>query len=268
MDKNKTIKKRREIMKKFTPLAMKCSQKDWDSIKGRLEGYRKSMEEFIEGHYLTNYFCGTENNIANITQIIYNEEIHETFNAKIFLNACVIDCDVYEITKEQIIILNTDGNNDVRKCMKQWFPDAFKKELVVGNWIIKDNDSPWIVYIDKQNNVYGIDTDGEWFSSSKPENTIQIMLNNPKNRKATPQEVEAALICEAKKRGFVKNTSYTITNGDGVINSKDSERFCFDEYGNKLLFNNWSIFEQGIWATIIETITIQEAEKLLNKKIV
>jgi hypothetical protein len=90
----------------------------------------------------------------------------------------------------------------------------------------------------------------------------------------TPQEVETALKNEAVKRGFVKGVTHTIVDGTKHIISEDN-RFGFDENRNSLLFNNWCIFKEGVWATIIpqeETyikiplsiITLTESNKKLG----
>ena len=45
-------------MKKFTPIAMKCSQENWDSIKNMIPNnwINDGMFDFIEYPYLTNNF--------------------------------------------------------------------------------------------------------------------------------------------------------------------------------------------------------------------
>lgn len=172
----------------------------------------------------------------------------------------------FEITKEQIEQL-VNLSEDNKYPLKQWFPDAFKS---FTGWakdereFLKVNEL-WICYYEDSKAKYGIGSDGNWFVSK----TNSGFDSDGNNREATPQEVESALIAEAKKRGFTKNISYTITNGDNIIESKNSERFGFDDYSNKLLFNNWSIFENGQWATIIpqKKMTKEQIEKELGYKI-
>jgi len=257
-------------------IAMKCSQEQWDSIKGRIpEGIKKSICKFGINDYLTNYFCEIENNIANITMVVNSEKIHETFNAKIFLEACGIETDVYEITKEQLkslieaavcnikdYVMNNDGFID--DWMKDAFPDAFKKELEVGKWYKAFHKGPneqWglinIAEI-KSDRIYwygffdGIYIEKDWCHN---ENGFE---------EATLQEVEAALICEAEKRGLLDGIHYLSPKGYKRIVKYPlelSNNILSDADGNY-------IFYSGKWATIIETITKEEAEKILNKKIV
>jgi hypothetical protein len=74
---------------------------------------------------------------------------------------------------------------------------------------------------------------------------------------------------EAVKRGFVDGVSFNILNGDReAIYIENNSRYGYDFYENKLLMNGWCIFLKGNWSIPLQTITKEEAEKLLNKKIV
>lgn len=259
-------------------IAMKCSQKDWDSIKDKLEGKYEHIDSFDECKYLTNIFTGEKNCVSNISKtdkfgIRLCEEIHETFNAKIFLNACGIDCDVYEITKERILeIANWPNSVDKERRLKQWFPDAFKKELIIGKWykcnytdsiIVENKSLIFISEIDGKNiNGYGFDFNGSWFDKKRDCGTI-----NEHYKEATPQEVEAALICEIKKRYPICTQIKCLINEDikKVIPESNVDYYFT---ANDAYYAGVMVFKDGIFAQIIETITIQEAEKLLNKKII
>jgi hypothetical protein len=250
-------------MKKFTPLAMKCSQKDWDSIKGRLEGmYKESnIDSFNRYPYLTNAFRGSEC-IANIDVDAndWNRTVHETFNAKIFLEACGIETYVYEITKEQVLELAQHTH-----LAKDWFPDAFKKELEICKWYNWKKGKA-LFNFQENGNIYGF-LNGKWHI------TDHWTWDDFENcQEATPQEIESALICEAKKRGY-KDGNYKCMSTVGRTHKHNFD-YIYDFYDN-IVFTGWNendqrniIFKDGQWAKIIETITIQEAEKLLNKKIV
>lgn len=187
-------------MKKFTPLAMKCSQKDWDSIKGRFKKKQiNSITSFEKYDYLINF--DDKKTISNIEKNSYwdniwdkNPEIHETFNAKIFLNACGIDCDIYEITKEQILQLHRQGNHYTKCDLDYLFPDAFKKELTIGRWY-KNLDKGYeksiccVIEVNEEDkdlfSGYGIDYVGEYFYG--PNDTTFCGSNNW--QEATAQEV-------------------------------------------------------------------------------
>lgn len=172
----------------------------------------------------------------------------------------------YEITEEQIKKL-AKGNAKIKKM----FPDVFETKLEVGKWY-KSIDKPLhIFYVtelkDNRYYYYGFNTLGffekeDWFSF--------IHCGLQKGFKpATDSEVLEALTNEANKRGFKRGVCFNIVNGErNPIHIDKNERYGFDNYGNKLLMNNWCIFENGIWATPIKTYTKEEAEKMLNAKII
>jgi len=137
--------------------------------------------------------------------------------------------------------------------------------LEVGKWYIfntVDDNRKQVLFITKikVNEVYfyGVDEYGNWRNSdwySKSHNWIE----------ATEQEVFEALKNEAVKRGFKEGTYMeSINNGFGIsrLSSKQSKFI-----NNMLSIGGCCVFNNGTWATIIETITKEEAEKLLNKKI-
>ena len=126
----------------------------------------------------------------------------------------------------------------------------------------------------KSKEGYGINTCGEWRSIWK--NNGYIERNNL--IKATDQEVEEALIKEAKRRYKVgdciipfnlqhiskdtlnvnihKNNFYSICYISGISIWVGCGKY------------NGLIFRDGKWAEIIEAITIEQAEKELGKKII
>jgi len=155
----------------------------------------------------------------------------------------------FEITKEQIKTIEADGCTYV----KEWFPDAFKKKLIIGKWY-KAPYGSLICFTGDLRKSYGISNFGNWFNDD-------WVLNQSELIEATPQEVESALICEATKR---------YANGVIIQSLYDYEAKkignCIQYYNetNCLWSNGVKLFDNGKWAEIIETITIQEAEKLLQ----
>lgn len=185
----------------------------------------------------------------------------------------------FEITKEQIIILNTDGNKDVRKCMREWFPDVFEVKLEVGKWYkcnhtdcqIHENKS--LIFVSdisgKSTDGFGFDFNGKWFDKKRNCGTISKSY-----RLATPQEVETDLKNEAVKR--YKEGDYLVRKfdknlGDVIINKEiyciDSE-YYYNAQEDYLEFHGFVVYSKGQWATVLETKTIKEAEELLNCKII
>ena len=171
----------------------------------------------------------------------------------------------FSITKDQLRQL-TDPK------VKEWFPEAFKVKLEVGKWykrIWKDGDRDLFLisdFIDNKfftgeffrNNERLEEGVGDRFKSIKDERYFEI--------EATNEEVFEALKIEAVRRGFVKGVFFRSPV------SGDNYKFT-NIYFTKATDKAWSenggvIFEKGNWATIIQTITKSEAEKLLNKKII
>lgn len=167
----------------------------------------------------------------------------------------------FEITKEQIIELSNHTF-----LAERWFPEVFKKELVVGKWYFVErtrfcDPKKALILYDEKDSLCCFDHSGKYTN----------YYGNPKNdgyiiTEATPQEVETALINEAKKRGYVLGCTWM----KGYFTASEGDSFNFDIESNSLYLQGATVFRNGIWEVvgIIETITIQEAEKLLNKKIV
>ena len=91
-------------------------------------------------------------------------------------------------------------------------------------------------------------------------------------RKATKEEIETALIAEAKRRGFEKGVmvnqkpAYLGNGSPSVVINGGTFGFSA-EYSNMHL-GGTGIYNNGKWAEIIPTMTKEEAEKKLNVKIV
>lgn len=114
--------KNKPIMKKeFRPIAMKCNQEQFDSIKPKLEKIGLKVAK-PKGHrvylYLTNNHLSVDG-LIGMTNDNKKREIYETWNDKIFLEACGIEVEeTYKITKE--IILKYD--------MREEFPEVFEQQ--------------------------------------------------------------------------------------------------------------------------------------------
>jgi len=170
----------------------------------------------------------------------------------------------FEITKDDIIKLSAFGGN-TEATLKQWFPDAFKTELEVGIWY-KTEDN-WLFNYQKDCNVYGFSPDGWNYCSCSywswtSDNTNGVL-------EATHQEVETALIAEAKKRGFEEGNYKCL-----LIPEKTHLKCCeFSFEDNTLFLENKKgfrnvIFKDGKWATIIpQPLTLEERVANLEKKL-
>ena len=123
-------------MKKFTPIAMKCNQEQFEAIKPKLNNQCiKSVSNFKDCQYLTNNWMGVKMDITNITADFvlnrgkcYQEVIYETWNEQTFLNACVIETDTYTVSKEFILDLHENVIwPSVRTKIENEFPELFPK---------------------------------------------------------------------------------------------------------------------------------------------
>ena len=111
-------------MKKFAPIAMKCTREDWESIKSfipkkliRKDVYSNfNVTDYIS--YITNDY-NKEGKICSTISPECQEKIYEKFDANIFLNACGID--YYEVVKsEKPTHYQTDNNIDIIDFCKMY----------------------------------------------------------------------------------------------------------------------------------------------------
>lgn len=183
----------------------------------------------------------------------------------------------YTITKKQILSLYDNAikdNSDIIEIdLKEYFHDAFKKELEVGKWYKRPNNSALfyvteILNIDSNHcKVFGFDNLGHWMAENAktfPDNDFE----------ATPKQVETALINQAKKRGYKKgiNCAFGMAKEkrrletDDFMLSTDNE-LCVKRFNSQI---SDIIFKDGKWAEIIpeetKVITMHKAVKILSKK--
>ena len=176
----------------------------------------------------------------------------------------------FEITKEQILEFIEWGNSKDQEKLKQWFPEAFETKLEVGRWY-KNKDTESIIccesyYLCLTEGLickgYGVDMFSDWVTDYKICDCIP----------ATDSEVEAALINEAKKRGFKEGVYANNTNICEIGGKWEVKANNFELLNNGLLVtkDNRSVVlsKEGKWAEIIPTMTRQEAEGKLGCKIV
>ena len=147
-------------------------------------------------------------------------------------------------------------------------------ELEVGKWyksIEKDgSENKAIFCVTQINNIdysaYGINYMGNWSNNNSFGN---IDGGNITYRVATPAEVTEALTKEAVKRGLVKGAYYGKNN---KITSNRYKLLDYGKFGAEWNLNSSIIHvlmdENGKWATVVETISLKDAEKELGKKII
>lgn len=192
----------------------------------------------------------------------------------------------FVITKDQIKTLNEIAETieayHLQDYLKEWFTDAFKEdkvELEVGKWYKKGNTLALIKCIDDKGmyfqrfHCYGFNLltgyDNSCFDVAHGEyHGFEL---------ATPEEVTEALTKEAVKRGYKEGVYMEDLYHDSKDhfkcngNSFDYEEVPFNVLKGKMALRDKAgnvIFCYGKWASIIPTITKEDAEKLIGKKIV
>lgn len=261
---------------------MKCTQEQFEAVKGKLEGLKlhSSLYDFFKYEdkcFVTNDYDNIGKISSTLSPCSYGREVHETWNEKVFLEACGIEVEEkFEITKEQLQTIEADGCTYV----KEWFPEAFKKELVVGKWYVVKNIAcgsqgfSGIGQYTEEPNQSGLCDSDKGYNFK--EASGRIWRTNGNVTEATNEEVETALIAEAKKRGFKEGVFIKdfISKHNYGTNKKEFNRQQVSDqefrYNNKygfLFIGSLMIFNNGIWAEIIPTITKAEAEKRLGVKI-
>ena len=165
----------------------------------------------------------------------------------------------FELTQEQINQLAEKKH--AKELLQEFIPDAFEDKRIVGKWYISEH---YLVYYLGNNKSNCIKlSDGKWL-----EKIYHSLSGHLKSyRLATEEEVREALINEAKKRGFnnicnlkIKNTVGSISNGFVTITND----FYYDYKGNTLRLDGAVIFNNGVWAEIIEEPTEEEINRVLN----
>jgi len=176
----------------------------------------------------------------------------------------------YEITEEQIKEL-AKGNAKVKK----WYPEFFELQIKTG-WYkhTKKLHPKWInFYKAETDENYGIGASGKWLEKEICNEHLKYLKEYCEP--ATDSEVLEALKNEAVKRGFKEGVyihrDFGTTLNDCVIDKdnfpKDMD-FYYDLKDDYLECYGFVVYSKGQWATIIQTYTKEEAEKLLNGKIV
>lgn len=121
--------------------------------------------------------------------------------------------------------------------LEQEFPELFEKKLEVGKWYRRDGE---LAVWNNGESTYGFNKSGKWMD--------KMFFSTRSISPATLEEVEQALIKEAKRRGLVNDVLIELTDGSKV-------KFCFYDDGmfleNGVLYwhsTNYPIFDNGKWA--------------------
>ena len=174
----------------------------------------------------------------------------------------------YSITKEQILAIEKVGGADVSLYLKETCPEVFKTELEVGKWYKSSTGIEFLVYY--QSN--GFDNYGFWEDQPYRDNLLFGDCWYNMSRLATDEEVSAALINEAKKRGYKQGITCAFgKDAHNRIIRENEIRWVPDWQDQGALCMGMNvIFTQGNWAQILPQkktiVPMEKALKIIAKK--
>lgn len=168
-------------------------------------------------------------------------------------------------TLENVVVLSLEDYEQLMKNQKS-------EELEVGKWYFVDrskkipNDNKALVMYQGQGvETYGFSHSDKFINCYGISNTF----SNPEYvyTKATHQEVEQALIKEAKKRGFKEGVNATrewiYPNARLVTLNRNN--YTFNPSINSLTLDGWEIFYKGKWAEIIPEREYKEGDIVISE---
>lgn len=184
-----------------------------------------------------------------------------------------------KVTEEFIKELHgTDNIECVKARIEKEWPELFDCEFKVGEWYGDDRSKCCYQVTNVLGNdyyAYGFDWKGIWRDEKMFGKVDDFTVRNPP-KKATHQEVETALIKEAKRRGFKEGVRVTdARDGESMQIFGDSFNWswggehCDSELRSSTIDSDryCVVFVKGKWATPIESkkdMTVEQIEKQLG----
>lgn len=188
----------------------------------------------------------------------------------------------YTITKERVLELANKAEqgctNVIKSDLKNWFPEAFKKEFSVGNWYKIDDSIFYCTEVDEVGVLFGYGLfHGIWGERFVGNSKCACNELAAEDRlvEATPQEVETALIAESKRRGYKKGNFKCPLSRESQF-SENYNEWYFEILTNRLYTKSEGeggacIFEDGKWSEIShpgkQVISMKKALKIIAKKL-
>ena len=173
--------------------------------------------------------------------------------------------------KTIIAVIKGEGREPICTDWENWLkdrhPELFEEEFKVGDWVYWSGNCQTVGKI----KAHAKPIIGLCFELSETHKDTKYDSCHVDNlRKATSEEIETHLIKEAKKRGYFENSHLHIEEiRSPVKNLKYNPNWSPDMdclYDTETLHVIWRP-DKG-WMSLVETITKEEAEKQLGKKIV
>lgn len=264
------------------------------------EAFPEDNQPLKEEHFEDPYFYQSENkgiwyrstNKRNNFKVVKLSEISKSNNKKkqIEKQFSELAKDVAELKEKNTVTIQIPSSeigmirsflnleNPLQEPVKTFEPDFenVKAEDVSG-WYKDEKNPKWIMYVDYENKTYyGIDANGNWHIAKE---CGAMRSKRTGESLCSPQEVEQALIAEAKKRGFIDGVNFYSMYEDNIWKLYGHIKFVYNE--KECLLEMWSdcaetkhdnykdtsrgksdIFCKGKWAEIIEETPIKEDESI------
>jgi hypothetical protein len=177
-----------------------------------------------------------------------------------------------KLTTQQLTQLKEVANNETIDLLKQWYPEKFEVEKKVHTFYYAKGENGdeflFAYYSVDSAQVYGFNR-GEWRGKEVKYWACHNLINDATI--ATEEQILKFMIPEAKKRGY-KNGNYKCMLSNINTYKVNENEFFFSNghlwQGVRQGVKYNLIFSNGKWAEIIQTYTKEEAEKMLNAKII
>lgn len=142
----------KEMKTTYKPIAMRCTQDQFDSIKDRIPLPIENISSFKDNHYLVNgYISGRI--VTNVYTLSNNYEIHEEFDGELFLDCCGGGLDANK----------TEANEYLKEYLKD-NPNCKYDDVMIAfaNKKLKEylKDKVWL------QNELQFELDGKWYDCS------------------------------------------------------------------------------------------------------
>lgn len=175
----------------------------------------------------------------------------------------------FTVTEEFVREAHGAACSTWKQRIEKEFPELFEKELEVGRWYVYGRSLLNYQGLNHQALIqaYGFLEDKSWMETSNCGNDFKSW------EEATPEEVESALIAEAKKKGFVEGAFVDgkIFGNGWYRRRKLGGQFEFNNSINQLCIGDTAIFQDGKWAEILPEektiITKGKALRIIAKKL-
>jgi len=172
-------------------------------------------------------------------------------------------------SKEEVVELFKEYDETADRDGVRYSIAYFLKEkgllplLEVGKWykLINRNDTMILCYQGEGSSSYGFSSRGVWSNSL---GSAWVNSSDCETTELTDEEVETALIAEAKRRGFKEGVKMKTAWNICTVDKIESNEFTYDGYGGDvdLFLDGWSVFNNGKWATIIEDAKLDDVKTI------